>query len=65
MAREKNTQWSKDKIKQIGFHFGGMYHTVILIPGSGHRQVFYDDIKIDVLPPGMEAAINQAIARHN
>ena len=61
----KNKQWQKDQIKQIGFHFQGMYHTVILIPGSKHRQVFCDDIKIDVLPDGMEKIIQQAIARHN
>ena len=59
---ENNT--GKDKIKQIGFHFQGMYHTVVLIPGR-QRQVFCDDIKIDVFPPKMEKAINQAIARHN
>ena len=56
---------AKDKIKQIGFHFQGMYHTVVLIPESGHRLVFCDGIKIDVLPDGMEKVIQQAIARHN
>lgn len=62
MMRKIN--WDKHKIKKIGFHFQGIYHTAVFIPGK-HRQVFCDNIKIDVMPPGMKKTLNQAIARHN